>query len=214
VGPWSAWADAYNVTVLEEKAAEHDVAPRWKEVFRWTRRGLSSQTIMKLCGKGFAPFSKHIQDGKYVVRQRRTQRCREGGRTSTGCHRSRYWNAHLNGLEATRQILKNQPDTKVLVLSVYESEQLVEEVLDAGARGYVVESDASRDLVRAIEELHEITHSSRRELVNWCWRPISQTGSRQDERWQQPSHPRERELFNCWLRGRVLKRSRWHSTLA
>jgi len=60
---------------------------------------------------------------------------------------------HLNGLEATRQILKNQPDTKVLILSVYESEQLVEEVLDAGARGYVLKSDASRDLVRAIEEL-------------------------------------------------------------
>lgn len=59
----------------------------------------------------------------------------------------------LNGLDATRQILRNRPTTKVLVLSMYESEQVVRDVLDAGARGYLLKSDAGRDLITALEAL-------------------------------------------------------------
>lgn len=57
----------------------------------------------------------------------------------------------LNGLEATRQILKALPKTEVLILTMHESEQLVREVLTAGARGYVLKSDAGRDLVAAVD---------------------------------------------------------------
>jgi DNA-binding NarL/FixJ family response regulator len=59
----------------------------------------------------------------------------------------------LNGLEATRQILKNRVSTKVLVLSVHETEQLVQQVLEAGAQGYLFKSDAGRDLVNAVDSL-------------------------------------------------------------
>ncbi len=59
----------------------------------------------------------------------------------------------LNGLEATRQILKVLPQTEVLILTMHENEQIVREVLDAGARGYVLKSDAGRDLVAAVEAL-------------------------------------------------------------
>jgi DNA-binding NarL/FixJ family response regulator len=59
----------------------------------------------------------------------------------------------LNGLEATRQVLKALPSTEVLILTMHESEQIVREVLDAGARGYVLKSDAGRDLVAAVEAL-------------------------------------------------------------
>ena len=55
---------------------------------------------------------------------------------------------YLNGLEATRQILQWRPKTEVLVLSAYESEHLMHEVLSAGARGYVVKSDAGNLLIR------------------------------------------------------------------
>jgi DNA-binding NarL/FixJ family response regulator len=55
----------------------------------------------------------------------------------------------LNGLEATRQIRRAVP-AKVLILSVHESEQLVTEVLNAGAHGYVLKADAGRTLVEAI----------------------------------------------------------------
>src|ERR1700681_2986240 len=60
---------------------------------------------------------------------------------------------NLNGLNATRQILQQTPQTKVLILTMHESEQVLREVLDVGARGYLLKSDAGRDLVTAIETL-------------------------------------------------------------
>ena len=59
----------------------------------------------------------------------------------------------LNGLEATRQILKIRPQTKVLILTMHESDTVIREVLDAGARGYILKTDAGRDLVTAVESL-------------------------------------------------------------
>lgn len=59
----------------------------------------------------------------------------------------------LNGLEATRQIKKALPKTEVLIFTMHENEQLVHDVLSAGALGYVLKSDAARHLVNAIESL-------------------------------------------------------------
>src|SRR3989442_11988333 len=59
----------------------------------------------------------------------------------------------LNGLEATRQILKNNPRATILVLTLHDSDQVVREVLNAGARGFLLKSDAARDLVAAVEAL-------------------------------------------------------------
>ncbi|MGA8075052.1 MAG: response regulator transcription factor [Candidatus Acidiferrales bacterium] len=59
----------------------------------------------------------------------------------------------MNGLEATRQIMKDCPEAKVLVLTVHESDPLIREVLDAGARGYILKTDATRDLLIALEAL-------------------------------------------------------------
>lgn len=62
---------------------------------------------------------------------------------------------NLNGLEATRQIRKALPQTEVLILTMHDSEQLVREVLEAGARGYVLKSDAGRELVTAVESVRQ-----------------------------------------------------------
>jgi len=59
----------------------------------------------------------------------------------------------LNGLQATRQIKKVLPGTEVLIYSMHETEQLIREVLAAGARGYVLKADAGRQLVEAVEAL-------------------------------------------------------------
>jgi len=69
----------------------------------------------------------------------------------------------LNGLEATRHIVRESPQTQVLILTMHESEQMVRDVLDAGARGYVLKSDAARDLVNAVDALsqHRTFFSSR-----------------------------------------------------
>jgi DNA-binding NarL/FixJ family response regulator len=59
----------------------------------------------------------------------------------------------LNGLDAARQILKDSPRTEVLVLTMHHSEELVRNVLQAGARGYVLKSDADASLIAAVESL-------------------------------------------------------------
>src|SRR5260370_19184247 len=45
------------------------------------------------------------------------------------------------------------PQTKVLILKVHEADPLIQEVLEAGARGYLLKSDAARDLVAAVDAL-------------------------------------------------------------
>jgi DNA-binding NarL/FixJ family response regulator len=57
----------------------------------------------------------------------------------------------LNGLEATRQIRHEIPETEVLVFSMYENEQFVRDLLSAGARGYVLKSDVATQLLIAVE---------------------------------------------------------------
>lgn len=60
---------------------------------------------------------------------------------------------NLNGLSAARQILHHNPQTKVLILTMHSSEQVLREVLDIGAQGYLLKSDAGRDLMTAVEAL-------------------------------------------------------------
>jgi DNA-binding NarL/FixJ family response regulator len=59
----------------------------------------------------------------------------------------------LNGLEATPEILKASPGTEVLVLTMHHSEELARQVFTAGAKGYVLKSDADHSLVAAIESV-------------------------------------------------------------
>ena len=61
----------------------------------------------------------------------------------------------LNGLEAARQIVLADPSARILILTAHESEQLVREVLSAGAQGYVLKSDAGRTLITALQALLE-----------------------------------------------------------
>ena len=61
----------------------------------------------------------------------------------------------LNGLDATRQILKDAPNSEVLVLTMHHSEELARSVLQAGARGYVLKSDADENLIRAVDSLRQ-----------------------------------------------------------
>lgn len=59
----------------------------------------------------------------------------------------------LNGFEATRHIRKALPQCEVLILTMHDSEQVLREALAAGARGYVLKSDAGRNLVAAVDAL-------------------------------------------------------------
>ena len=69
----------------------------------------------------------------------------------------------MTGLEATREILKENPRIEVLILSMLESEQMIHDVLAAGARGYILKRDAGADLMTALEAIrqHRLYFTSR-----------------------------------------------------
>jgi DNA-binding NarL/FixJ family response regulator len=112
----------------------------------------------------------------------------------------------LNGLEATRQIVKGTPRTEVLILTVYETEEVIREVLRAGARGYVLKSDAGRLLISAIESVaaHKAFFTSRvSELVLAGF--LSSEGEPESESQGQPLTPREREVLQLLAEGKTNK---------
>jgi two-component system, NarL family, response regulator NreC len=69
----------------------------------------------------------------------------------------------MTGLEATREIVKDNPRAQVLILSMLESEQMVHDVLEAGARGYILKRDAGIDLMTALQAVrqHKLFFTSR-----------------------------------------------------
>lgn len=60
---------------------------------------------------------------------------------------------NLNGLEAARQILATNSDIAILIVTMHDSDHVIREVLRAGARGFLLKSDAGRDLVAAVDAL-------------------------------------------------------------
>jgi DNA-binding NarL/FixJ family response regulator len=61
----------------------------------------------------------------------------------------------LNGLEATRQMLKANPATKVLMLSAHSDDAYVKSATESGARGFLLKQGTAHDVCRAIREVHK-----------------------------------------------------------
>jgi DNA-binding NarL/FixJ family response regulator len=112
----------------------------------------------------------------------------------------------LNGLEATRQILRENPQTRVLILTITDTDQAVRAVLDAGARGFLLKSDAARDLVSAIDALqYNKTFFTARvaEMVLSGYRGIS--GAPKKDLLLPNLTAREREVVQLLAEGRSTK---------
>jgi DNA-binding NarL/FixJ family response regulator len=62
---------------------------------------------------------------------------------------------NLNGLEAAREILRENPKVKILFLTIYDTEQAVRTAVQVGAKGLILKSDAARELVLAIEAIQK-----------------------------------------------------------
>jgi len=109
----------------------------------------------------------------------------------------------LNGAEATRQIIERVPRTEVLILTMHGAEQLIREALEAGARGYVLKSDASRDLISAVHAL--IEHKPF--LSSSASGPVLDRylGTPQTSASQQILTPREREIIQLVAEGKSNK---------
>ena len=61
----------------------------------------------------------------------------------------------MNGLEACRLLRKRAPQLEILFVTQHDSPQMMREALEAGARGYVVKSNAARDLLEAVEAVSQ-----------------------------------------------------------
>ena len=73
---------------------------------------------------------------------------------------------NLNGLDAARQILKHNPDQKILVLTNVESEQVIRGCMEAGVRGWVFKSDSTEELIAAIEQMQKSRSSFSARISN------------------------------------------------
>src|ERR1700751_5615731 len=60
----------------------------------------------------------------------------------------------LNGLDAAREIVKRGFRTKILMLSMHDTPEVIQQVINSGALGYVLKSDAMRDLIAAVDAVH------------------------------------------------------------
>jgi len=114
----------------------------------------------------------------------------------------------LNGLEATRQILRDAPRTAVMILSVNESEDIVHEVLSAGARGFMLKSDAGKDLLIAVEGLHQGRPFFSARVADYVLQHYHRRGTAAGEPVASPSSTltaREREVLQLLVEGQSNK---------
>jgi len=108
---------------------------------------------------------------------------------------------HLNGSDAARRIRQESKDTEVLILSVHYSDQLVREIIDAGASGYVLKTDSDRDLLTAVENLarHEPFFTSRAAKV--IQNEFSASETLTNNRTESRLSSREREILQLLAEG-------------
>ena len=110
----------------------------------------------------------------------------------------------LNGVEATRQIRKLSPATEILILTMHDSEMIIQSVLEAGARGYIVKDDAGRNLLAAVDAVRRRKPflSSR---VSDAAARVTPPDAAGMERTARQLTPREREIVQLLAEGKSNK---------
>jgi DNA-binding NarL/FixJ family response regulator len=112
----------------------------------------------------------------------------------------------LNGVEATRQIARRVPTTRILVLSMYSDEAYVAQILQAGAAGYILKDSADVDLIQAVSEVARgksfFSPPIARVMLDDYVRQLAEKGI--SDRFDSLSD-REREVFQLIAEGKVNK---------
>lgn len=112
----------------------------------------------------------------------------------------------LNGIEATRQIKKISPQTKVIILSMHSHDRYINELFTLGASGYLLKNSTGTDIIKAIQAAMKghtyLSPSISRQVVDEYVSMKSR--SAEDDRYNTLSN-REREVFQMITEGRSTK---------
>jgi DNA-binding NarL/FixJ family response regulator len=111
----------------------------------------------------------------------------------------------LNGLDAARQILATCPETRILILTMHDSDQVVRDVLAVGARGFLLKSDAGRDLVAAVEALQHQRTFFTTKVAQMVLDGYLHVNNDTDRQARHILTPREREVIQLLAEGRTTK---------
>jgi DNA-binding NarL/FixJ family response regulator len=110
----------------------------------------------------------------------------------------------LNGVEATRRIRSSSPSTEILILTMHESDDLVQQVVSAGARGYILKDEADRVLIAAVDAArhHKPYFSTRIASTRSAEELTPPDGTKVS---RQRLTPREREILQLLAEGKSNK---------
>src|SRR5580704_9064066 len=112
---------------------------------------------------------------------------------------------NLNGIDAARQILANFPATHILILTMHYSKQVVHEILAAGARGFLLKSDAGRDLVTAVEAVQNQGTFFTSQVTEIVVRGYLNPDQKEAPPRRSRLTPREREVLQLLAEGKTSK---------
>jgi len=111
----------------------------------------------------------------------------------------------LNGIEATFQIRKALPRTEILIITMHETKELVRQVMSAGARGYLLKSDATAHIEAAVETLAGHRSYFAPSITNIMLDAITATGGGGPMVGPEPLTVREREVMQLLAEGKTNK---------
>lgn len=115
--------------------------------------------------------------------------------------------SELNGVEATRRIRKISPQTEVLILSMHDSELLLRQGLEAGARGYMLKDDADKNLLAAVETISKRQRYFSPKIAQAIHQGrirLSENSEGDAKSWDRLT-PREREIMQLLAEGKSNK---------
>jgi DNA-binding NarL/FixJ family response regulator len=111
----------------------------------------------------------------------------------------------MNGLHAAREILKQRPSTRILILSMYSDEQYVRNALDAGVHGYILKGALETDMIRAIRAVAAGQQYLSPELASVLIRALqSKSGTADDDPYERLTQ-REKQVLQLIAHGKSNK---------